>query len=110
MSKNNHFWKTVRILGITIPFLAMIIFSVFSWIKAREIAERSVGNKVENLSENYHELELEGEEFKKELKVQDNRLDEVEKMQAVIKLQVKNIDEKTDEIKSDVKEILRKIK
>ena len=110
MSKNNHFWKTIKVLGITIPFVAMVIFSIFSWIKAREVTEQKFGSKIENLSGSCEELEVESEEFKKELKIQDNRMDEVEKTQAVMKVKVENIDKKTDEIKGDVKEILRKIR
>lgn len=100
----------MRILGITIPFLAMLIFSIFSWIKAREIAEQSVGNKIENLSNSYQNLEIEDEKIKKEVKIHNRRLNEVEKTQAVVKVKLENIDEKTDEIKNDIKEILRKIK
>ncbi len=100
----------MRILGITIPFLAMLIFSIFSWIKAREIAEQSVGNKIENLSNSYQNLEIEDEKIKKEVKIHNRRLNEVEKTQAVVKVKLENIDKKTDEIKEDIKEILRKIK
>ena len=100
----------MRILGITIPFLFMIAFSIFSWIKAREVTEEKFGSKIDNLSNDYQGLGAEDEKIKGELKTHNRRLNEVEKMQAVMKVKVENIDKKTDEIKEDVKEILRKVR
>lgn len=101
----NGFWHWLKLRWFLIPFLLATIFAVYSWVKAREVAEIKFGHTLESVVKSVEEIEETTRDYHKLDKVVSEHTIKIE----VVEDDIREIKTDQKDIGRDVKEILKRI-
>ena len=99
--KHNGAYRWLKRWWFIIPYIAMAVFTIYSWMMARERTEIRFGDKIQSLDDNYHEMA-------EDVDTNTREIQSIKEVLPAMQEQMTNIEDKQGDMHDDIKWLIRK--